>query len=76
MQKIFFTADTHFGHENVIQFDKRPFASADEMDEEMIKRWNNKVVYDTDDFPKENIDAVPVLCKENSNTDRQYRGKS
>lgn len=43
MQKIFFTADTHFGHENVIQFDKRPFASADEMDEEMIKRWNNKV---------------------------------
>lgn len=43
MQKIFFTADTHFGHENVIQFDKRPFASADEMDEEMIRRWNNKV---------------------------------
>lgn len=43
MQKIFFTADTHFGHENVIQFDKRPFASADEMDKEMIRRWNNKV---------------------------------
>lgn len=43
MQKIFFTADTHFGHENVIRFDKRPFASADEMDEEMIRRWNNKV---------------------------------
>ena len=30
------------------------------------------VVYDTDDFPKENIDAVFVLCKENSNNDRQY----
>lgn len=30
------------------------------------------VVYDTDDFPKENIDAVSVLCKENSNNDRQY----
>ena len=43
MQKIFFTADTHFGHENVIQFDKRPFAPADEMDKEMIRRWNNKV---------------------------------
>ncbi len=37
MQKIFFTADTHFGHENVIQFDKRPFASADEMDLWMIQ---------------------------------------
>lgn len=43
MQKIFFTADTHFGHENVIQFDKRPFASVEEMDAELIKKWNNKV---------------------------------
>ena len=40
MQKIFFTADTHFGHENVIQFDKRPFASADEMDEEINSTAN------------------------------------
>ena len=30
------------------------------------------VVYDTDDFPKENIDAVAVLCKDNSNNDRRY----
>ena len=30
------------------------------------------VVYDTDDFPKDNIDAVPMLCKENSHSDRQY----
>lgn len=30
------------------------------------------VVYDTDDFPKNNIDAVPMLCQENSNSDRQY----
>ena len=43
MQKIFFTADTHFGHENVIRFDNRPFASVEEMDAEMIRRWNNKI---------------------------------
>ena len=43
MQKIFFTADTHFGHENVIRFDNRPFASVEEMDAELIKRWNAKV---------------------------------
>ena len=29
-------------------------------------------MYDTDDFPKENIDAVFVLCEENSNNYRQY----
>lgn len=43
MRKIFFTADLHFGHENVIGFDKRPFATVEEMDAELIKRWNNKV---------------------------------
>ena len=43
MNKVFFTADMHFGHENVIGFDGRPFASADEMDSELIKRWNNNV---------------------------------
>ena len=26
-QKVFFTADTHWGHENVIEFDTRPFMS-------------------------------------------------
>ena len=42
-QKIYFTSDLHFGHENVIRFDNRPFENAEEMDEELIRRWNNKV---------------------------------
>lgn len=40
---IYFTSDLHFGHRNVIRFDNRPFASADEMDETLIERWNKKV---------------------------------
>ena len=43
MGRVLFTADLHFGHENVIQFDNRPFSSVEEMDKELIRRWNNKV---------------------------------
>ena len=42
-QKIFFTSDLHFGHENVLRFDNRPFETVEEMDEELINRWNDKV---------------------------------
>ncbi|MHC2109124.1 metallophosphoesterase family protein [Methylobacterium sp. CM6246] len=37
---IFFTADHHFGHANIIRFCRRPFADIVEMDEAMIDRWN------------------------------------
>ena len=43
MSKVFFTGDLHFGHENVIVFDNRPFKTVEEMDEELIRRWNAKV---------------------------------
>ena len=41
--KVFFTGDLHFGHENIIKLDSRPFKSVEEMDAELIHRWNNKV---------------------------------
>lgn len=40
---IFFTADTHFGHYNVIRLCNRPFAGLDEMNETMISNWNERV---------------------------------
>ena len=40
---IFFTADHHFGHANIIKFSERPFESLEQMNEELIKRWNEKI---------------------------------
>lgn len=45
---IFYTADTHFGHANIIKYCSRPFADTEEMDAALIERWN-AVVQDTDD---------------------------
>jgi calcineurin-like phosphoesterase family protein len=55
MSKVWFTADTHFGHANIIKFSKRPFADVKEMDEALIQNWNdlvgpNDVVWHLGDF--------------------------
>lgn len=47
MPNTFFIGDTHFGHKNIITFDAvkafRPFATIEEHDEELVKRWNSVV---------------------------------
>lgn len=42
-QNIFFISDLHIGHKNIISYDHRPFADLDEMNSEIIKRWNSVV---------------------------------
>ena len=37
---VFFTADEHYGHGQVIAYCQRPFASLEEMDEALIERHN------------------------------------
>lgn len=41
--KLFFTADTHFGHKNVIKYCNRPYKDMDEMQEKIILKWNEVV---------------------------------
>lgn len=57
MINTFFTSDHHFGHKNILEYEKeyRPFSSLEEMHEVMIERWNNVVrnndiVYHLGDF--------------------------
>lgn len=40
---IYFTADLHLGHANVIRFCNRPFTDVEEMDEALIANWNATV---------------------------------
>jgi len=40
---FWFTADTHFNHNNIRKYCNRPFDSVHHMDEEIIRRWNERV---------------------------------
>lgn len=57
MSKIWFTSDTHFSSKRTLELSKRPFKTVEEMDNEMVKRWNEVVnkddtVYHLGDFGK------------------------
>ena len=50
MPAVFLVSDTHFGHAGVCHFTRndgvtklRPWDNADDMDEEMVRRWNDRV---------------------------------
>ncbi|WP_068083156.1 metallophosphoesterase [Polycladidibacter stylochi] len=38
---FFFTADPHFGHENIINLCRRPFKDSDEQTSQLIANWNS-----------------------------------
>ncbi len=67
MQKKFYISDWHYGHNNCLAFDDRPFTSLEEMNQALIDRWNSVVspgdiVYVLGDmFWCKESEAIPVL---------------
>lgn len=83
-----FTADLHFGHANIIEYENRGFASVDEMNRSIIDKWNGTVGEDdtviiVGDFAMGKLrDTVPLandlngrLCLVPGNHDKCWAGR-
>lgn len=65
---FYFTADTHFNHENIIKYSKRPFDSIKEMNEVLIENWNAviksaDIIYHLGDFAIGRIDKCENILR-------------
>lgn len=83
----FLTSDNHFNHANIIAFSNRPFESVDDMNWQMVERWNatvgpNDEVYHLGDFAMGNVEeALSIVPQLNGtiyllpgNHDKCWRG--
>lgn len=70
---IFFTSDLHFGHTNIIEYEKRPFADVREMDHMLIENWNavvktGDIVYILGDFSFYNKEKTACILSQLNGT--------
>ena len=57
---IWFTADCHFGHSNIITYCNRPFDGVDKMNSALIRNWNERVK------PEDTVFHVGDFCFKNT----------
>jgi calcineurin-like phosphoesterase family protein len=67
---LWVTSDTHFGHANIIRYCDRPFATVSEMDEALVRNWNELVapedtIYHIGDFMMGSGDPDLLLARLN-----------
>lgn len=87
MIREFYTSDTHWNHRNIIKYCERPFVDIDEMNEGLIKTWNETVgpqdiVYHGGDFAlgnkkhiagiRKRLNGRIILVKGNHDPSTQY----
>lgn len=71
MGKKFYISDLHFGHENIIKFDNRPWFNIADMNNALIDNWNSVVGNDDivyvlgDMFWCKSDEAIQILDKLN-----------
>lgn len=66
MQNYWFASDMHFGHNNIIEYCKRPWATVEEMDEALVELWNKEIkqqdiVYHLGDWAFHNYERIGQL---------------
>ena len=57
----YYISDLHLGHLNVIRLDGRPFESLEEMEVEIMRRWNERVT------PQDTVYIIGDFCWQTSN---------
>ena len=64
---IWFTSDTHFNHRNIIPYERQHYSDVDEMNRDLIARWNARVqagdiIYHLGDFALGSFgDLAPIV---------------
>lgn len=66
--RMFFTADTHFGDESIIRYENRPFSTVEEMDSKLIEKWNSIIsaedeIFVLGDFSAYDKHKTAEICK-------------
>lgn len=76
---VFFTSDTHFGHERIITLCERPYDTVAQMDAGLVENWNAKIgpkdeVYHLGDFSFRSSRPAREFCAELNGTIHLIRG--
>ena len=86
--ETYFTSDTHFWHKNLLNFEKRPYSSIEEMTKDMVNKWNEQVknedtVYHLGDLSLgsyeqtkellEGLNGNIILIKGNHDSSKHYK---
>lgn len=63
---IWFLSDTHFNHKNIIEYCGRPYPNVQDMNEDLIKKWNSRIqpndtVYHLGDVCMGEAEKIPEI---------------